>query len=180
MTDDNKNVNTILNTAINLNNNIYSRNVIWLYSAKYGNMWWCYNNETSLKLDLIYADFMKLTDSNNVAIEKNYKTVDPESLRSSPDLLYNPSFDPVIYDDINDSDTKVVVKDNNNVVVDYMIQVDNNKFVIDFNHWQQINFVHNYRKRKIMRLIIPDNIGNVKEYLIQQKYIKGISGEVWL
>lgn len=164
------------------NYTILSTQQVWLYSAKYGNMWWCYDNDTSKNLTDIYNDYKK---RNNTLINTSaYKVADPSFININTDPIPSKdlSFDFVSYDDttssVNSSDMIIKETNNSEKIIDYIITTNNNSFLIDFNNFQQINCVQ-HRKRKIKLIEIPDSVSDIKSYLQNNFKVKGIAGVQW-
>src|ERR1700744_5030028 len=260
-------------------NLVLKRKILWLYSAKFGNKWWCYNNTSSQRLDEIYSDFLKrnavtltkmphevtltkmphevtltkmphegtltkmphevtltkmphevtltkmphevtLTKMpHEVTLTKMPHEVTltkmphedtltkmphedtltkmphgdtlakmPHEVASKSNNIINndnlqvtkTNFDYVYYDDY--SDDRDNNKENETEILNYILDIDYNKFYIDFEHWQQINCNNNLGKRHIRRIEIPKIIStnNYKDdlvnYLINTQHVKGIAG----
>jgi hypothetical protein len=165
------------------NYTILSNQQVWLYSAKYGNMWWCYDCNTSKKLTDIYNDYKKR--NNTLTNTSPYKVADPSFININTDQIPSKdlSFDFVSYDDtsnsVNSSDMIIKETNNSEKIIDYIITTNNNSFLIDFNNFQQINCVQ-HRKRKIKLIEIPDGVSDIKSYLQNNFKVKGVAGIQWL
>lgn len=154
---------------------IKNRRNLWLYSATYNNLWWGFNEENNKQLDLIYNDYKERTTKKEDDFIKNVNVIENEDNDLSQEIK-NPSFSEVLYEDDNSVRNE---KKNEAKVFDYTIRVENLKFYIDFEHWQQINCLNN-RKRKIKIINIPDNLSdNELIEFLKSSGIKGISGIVF-
>lgn len=153
--------------------NYFKKSIFWLYSSSYSNTWWGYNDECCDKLNLIYNDYIKRTtiDTNT------YLTVNSYDNKIANNTIPMPNNNPTTFDSVDYSDIDNIEQPLNSNLVDYMITVDNNKFYINLDHMEQINYLNKNKKRKILRVEILDKNENDKLlYLTEQYKFRGISG----
>lgn len=154
---------------------IKNRENIWLYSASYNNLWWCFDGQNSSKLDMIYDDYKERNRNKDYEDIANVGVIDELITTESKEII-NPSFGEVSYDEDN---IKNITKKEDNNNFNYTVNIDNLSFYIDFDHWQQVNCVNN-RKRRIKLLQFPDNLQK-EEYINYSinNGVKGISGKLF-
>lgn len=156
---------------------IKNREILWLYSATYNNLWWCFDEINSNQLDLIYKDY---TERNNNVDAQDIKNVGiiEKVINDNIHEIKNPTFNEVNFFEVEDDEAKAK-NCLENKIINYTIMAGQHKLYIDFDHWQQINYTNNMKRRiKLMRL--PKNIKDedYKEYLTDN-CIKGISGIIF-
>lgn len=159
-------------------NYIEQRKNVWLYSATFNNMWWCFNEDNCKQLDLIYNDYKKRNMKKNFDNIENVKTINND-LKNDGEIK-NPTFNQVIFDDTiedeKNGESELTINDDK---LNYTVKADTNKFYIDFNNWEQINCDNN-RKRKIKLLEFPKEMKK-EDYIMfmEENKIKGIKGKLF-
>lgn len=155
---------------------ILNKKRVWLYSARFGNMWWCYDTHSSEKLDIIYNDFVKRNKQTDDAHSADIKVInDSEIVVDVP--ITNGTFDYVMYEDSIKSQDENLTQS-----ISYNLLIDGNEFTVDFHHWRQSNSQHPNRIRYIKTITVPHEITNgvnLVNFLINNN-VKGFSGDVWV
>lgn len=164
--------------------NYFNKTIFWLYSSTFSNTWWGYNEECSNKLNLIYNDYIKRTNPSTCVntydtqtigtIISNHVGILPSSSQSIAS-----TFDTINYTDDDDDNNDNINEIHNDKNIDYTISFNNTMFCIDIDHMQQINYHDKTKKRKIMRVVVPNDIINIKDqknYLINKYKFRGIAG----
>lgn len=129
-----------------------SRKIYWLYSARFGDNWWCYSSDQNIKIENMYSDFLKSMGIINDEPDPNSKT------------------------SIIDYDTGVNHTANN--FDNYILSVCDMDFKVDFKQMVQINTVNSNQKRSLKRVIVNDlaNYKDIVKYLQDNHRVIGIAG----
>jgi hypothetical protein len=127
-------------------------NYVWLYNTSHPDYWWLYDDNNANKLKLIYSDYEKrknIKDNKNNSI--NHLLNIENKNNYSENLIDDSSYDPVNFD-IN------LENKNDNIIIDYTIDINGEKYLIDLENNYQKNMNNIMKKRKIKRLYLPSNI----------------------
>jgi hypothetical protein len=183
-----------LTTYKNINNINYqvvmARRLVWLYSARHKGYWWCYDEITSKKIDVIFGDYTKrknLKDnllSNVNKLDTNIFVIDiPAKHNSSTNAQicntkFSANYDLVCFDDTDDkSDSDNNLNINSIEQLEYTIDISGTKYFIDFENNCQRNCDDSSKIRELTKIIIPDTI-NTNDIVTYLKTINviGIGG----
>jgi len=132
-------------------------NYVWLYNTSHPDYWWLYDDENSNKLELIYSDYEKRENLKN---NKN-NSINHLLYIENKNNYFGNLIDDITYDPVN-FDTNIE-KTNNNIIIDYTININGEKYLIDLENNYQKNMNNFMKKRKIKRIEIPNNI-NLNEF----------------
>lgn len=164
-----------------------SAGIYWLYAANYGNGWWCYNETEIKNIEKIYKDFLKRNYNSDIESddEQDETVAKTKSTNQNDDSsVINTgavTFDMIDYSssesgDEQDNEDKLSTGTGPKALPDYTVMVGINKYLIDFENMKQININNPKKQRTILRIEIPDNITDIKKYMIDTLNIKGIGG----
>lgn len=160
----------------------------WAFSGVFNDGWWCYDDNTNMYIEKIYHDYLKRTsqtDKLKNAVTEYTKTIikleskdksDSDKTKSHKNT-YVKETDGKFYDFVqlsDESDTILEAKKTNDVI-DYIISVGSNKYLLDFDHMKQISKRDPDKKRSILRISIPENVNTIN-YLRDNYKVKGIVG----
>ena len=138
-------------------------NYIWLYNTIHPDYWWQYDDENTKKLELIYDDYEKrkniCNNKLNDSIEQYSKNENKNNY--SGNLIDDTTFEPVFFDSVKF--TTNIKQEKNEPIIDYIINVNGEKYLIDLNNNYQKNMNNFMKKRNIKRIELPNNI-NLNEF----------------
>lgn len=148
---------------------------VWLYSANYDNGWWLYDQKSTIKLNRIWRDY---TIRNNFVKENDQfsMNIDTTSKSKYVNKIFQISCDHVSYDDRidmnDDSSSSSIIALDDDIVLSYIIDVNDDKYYIDLDRMKQINCSNTSKQRTIKRIEIPKILEkNVVEYIINEHKI---------
>jgi len=124
---------------------------VWLYSTSHPNYWWMYDDVNSNKLELIYSDYEKREHikKNKNNFINNLSNIENKNSYIG-NLINDISYEPVHFDKKNE--------EKSNDIVDYTININGEKYLIDLENNCQKNMNNYMKKRNIKRLEIPNNV----------------------
>jgi hypothetical protein len=132
---------------------------VWLYNTSHPDYWWLYDDENTNKLELIYTDYEKrenIKKNKNISINHLLNIENIENINNYfGNLIDDITYDPVHFD--------TNIEKTNNNVIDYTININGEKYLIDLENNYQKNMNNYMKKRKIKRIEISNNM-NLNEF----------------
>jgi hypothetical protein len=120
-------------------------NYVWLYNTSHTDYWWLYDDNISLKLELIYIDYKNRLKAKKQDIIDYSKNIENKNNYNGNEIDNN-TFEPVNFN------TNIGEKNKDTTVIDYIININNDKYLIDLENYYQKNMNNYMKKRKIKRL----------------------------
>lgn len=154
--------------------------IIWLYSSRYNNFWWCFDTNTNQLIESAFQDYSLRNTVKNFNENKNVQDIDIHETKS---ISYN-NITPIhpsvgTFKTVNFSTKKnnISKKNMRSKYILYEYCLFKNEFVLDFDSMKQINKKTN-SKRDIKRIILDQDIDNSQkwEYIKNNYNVIGVAG----
>jgi hypothetical protein len=163
-----------------MNDNVES-NIYWVYSSNIRHYWWGYDINLNYQIENIYNDYLirHNIDSPTHVKQKFKKKQKQDELDIKIMMLDNDNsinFENNENNEDNEENEEIVKIKDDNSILSYNIFISNNEYVINFDHMKQISVINSNKKRNIKRIIIPNHIKNIENYLKNECNIIGMSG----
>lgn len=156
-----------------------TNNTIWLYSAHYNNLWWCYDDKTSKVLENAYQDYQKRMNLVNNKTKGAENEIDVKTSIGKDQINKITQSKMMVFSPINfiKDQKQNIIKD---MPISYEFTIGTNVFLLDFNGMFQINVKTNM-KRQIRRIVLDGTINNNDKWklLKEQHNVRGIAGIVF-
>jgi len=164
----------------NLNN---QNRYLWLYASNYGGLQWCYDKESNQKIESIYNDYLWIMNNNGNHNHDNIKMDVSPGRKKKIIKTTDDKFDEFVMDNDNldlmvefPKNEKKYELPKSKEPLSYIVKMGSFSYKMDFDLMKQINIHDTSKRRSIKRITIPDNVGDIMEY-IKGKNVIGISGK---